>query len=101
MIRHPFTPSRPDGTVCVKERRIALIAFPDTEVCGHPPDHPIHAATPAEAHTGVSDRAAAALTALASVRREVNRCIEHGVIGPGYRGHLDIIEAALREGGAR
>jgi len=100
MDRHAFSPSRPGGIVCGGERRPAGDGWP-REICGYPPDHPIHAITPAEARTGVSDRTAAALDALASVRREVNRCIGNGVIGPGYRGHLDLIEAALREGGAR
>jgi hypothetical protein len=65
-----FTPSRLNGTICVARRR-GPSGLGDVELCGYPLGHPIHATvnTPAEARTGISDRAAAALADVAELRR--------------------------------
>lgn len=99
---HTFTPSRPDGVVCVQARMAAF--GPISEMCGYPAGHPIHAApavaTPAEARTGISDRAAAALEDLATVRQQtLAMCRSLPVSWPPaeMEGRLDRIELALRE----
>jgi hypothetical protein len=39
---HIFTPSRPDGVVCIATRRRPA-GLADSEMCGYPAGHPIHA----------------------------------------------------------
>jgi hypothetical protein len=51
MATHRFTPSRPDGTVCIAERVSPLIGASAPEVCGYPAGHPIHAGTWSEDET--------------------------------------------------
>jgi hypothetical protein len=48
MNTHAFTPSHPDGVVCVAVRELERFGdIQRREVCGYPAGHPIHAAAPA------------------------------------------------------
>lgn len=91
METHAFTAARPGGIICRAERRRPE-GLADTELCGYPLGHPIHATanTPAEARTGISDRAAAALADVAYLRRA------YLAVSPHETEALDRIEQALR-----
>lgn len=83
---HRFTPSRPDGVVCVAYRRAEPLDSM-REVCGYPAGHPIHTNDTPSTAAGIPG----ALTALAIIRVEFKT----------WRGAeqllelLDQIEAAL------
>lgn len=104
MDNHLFSPSRPGGTVCIEVHTGGGRGpVPDVEYCGYPAGHPIHdtANTPAEARTGISDRAAAALADVAYLRGALRgQAMTPSVVDVGLEA-LDRIEAALRGGDAR
>lgn len=96
MDKHQFKPSRPDGSVCVAERRRRSSTLDDSMPCGYPAGHPIHGEPNDSEGPGPGDP----LYDVNIVRGGWVACVPD--TDPAWRTTLDAldrIEAALRRAG--